>query len=766
MSGGDQEDLSQRSMLELFRAEAETQTAVLTSGFLELERSPAASELLEKLMRAAHSLKGAARIVNLPEAVRVAHAMEDCFVAAQRGLLHLSRREVDVLFRGVDLFAQLSRRSESGMASWAGDCAGAIDAFLRAAADLLKGGPPDEPPAPAMPPVELMDPELALPYTAVQVSDNEPSPAAMAASRVEAADRVVRLAAESLNRLLGLAGESLVESRWLRPFAESFQGLRRQQDEIAGKLEALRRGVEKGAGLEGLEPNFRELFQELARSQQFIVARMQELDAFDRRTAHLSHRLYLEVLRTRMRPFSDGVRRFPRMVRDLAHSLGKEIRLEVTGENTQVDRDILDRLEAPLAHLLRNAVDHGCEPPAERQKAGKPVEGVVRLEARHSAGVLLVSVSDDGMGVPLERVREAAIRRGMVSSARAARLAEHDVLQFLLVPGFTLKETVTEISGRGVGLDVVEDMVRSLRGSLRMANQPGRGFRVQLQLPLTLSVLRALLVEAGGEPYALPLSRVGRTFKLSRRQVSLLDGRPQVSLAGHSVGLLGLGELFELPPAAAPSEDLHIVLLEDRYRQYGLVVDRFLGERELVVQPLDPRLGKVRDVSACALMENGAPVLVLEVDELLRSMEERLQRPPPAASEATAAAPAAAKRVLVVDDSATVRQMQRKLLAEHGYEVDTAVDGLDGWNLARTSAYDLLITDIDMPRMDGIELVGAVRADPRLKAMPVLVLSYKSRPQDRLRGMEAGADYYLAKSDLSDDALLRAVSDLIGEAGA
>ena len=288
---------------------------------------------------------------------------------------------------------------------------------------------------------------------------------------------------------------------------------------------------------ERAEQQCNELARQLAAVQQFLADRMQELDAFDRRAAHLSQRMYLEVLRTRMRPFSDGVRRFPRMVRDLARSLGKEVRFEIIGENTQVDRDILERLESPLAHLLRNAVDHGCEPREVRLHSGKPPESSIRVEARHSAGMLLVTVSDDGGGVPIERVREAIVARRLTTPAVAEKLTESEVLEFLFLPGFTLKEDVTEISGRGVGLDVVQNMVRSVRGNLRVSTQPGRGMRVQLQLPLTLSVLRALLVEVGGEPYAIPSTQITRALKLPREEIEVLENRQHFRFGDQRVGL-------------------------------------------------------------------------------------------------------------------------------------------------------------------------------------------------------------------------------------
>jgi two-component system sensor histidine kinase and response regulator WspE len=503
----------------------------------------------------------------------------------------------------------------------------------------------------------------------------------------------------------------------------------------------------------------------VAGCQQFLADRLQELDLFDRRSAHLSQRMYLEVLRTRMRPFGDGVRHFSRMVRDLARAVGKEVRLEILGENTPVDRDILERLESPLAHLLRNAVDHGCEPPRERQRAGKSPEGTIRLEARHSAGMLLVTVTDDGAGVQPERVREAILQRKLATPAIAGQLTEPELLQFLLLPGFTLKETVTELSGRGVGLDVVQNMVRSVRGNLRVSKQPGRGLRVQLQLPLTLSVLRALLVEVAGEPYAFPLTQITRALKLQPKNVETLESRHHFNCDGQQVGLLAAHQVFDCGEPKPPGSDLPVVVIGERDPRYGLVVDRFLGERELVVQPLDARLGKVKDISAAALMEDGVPVLIVDVDDMVRSIEKLLSEAllSPVQRNGLELAGRKQKRVLAVDDSLTVRELVRKLLANRGYLADVAVDGMDGWNAVRTAHYDLVITDVDMPRLDGIELATLIKKDPRLKSLPVMIVSYKDREEDRLRGLEAGADYYLTKGSFHDETLLQAVVDLIGD---
>jgi len=790
------EDLSNLSMLELFRAEAESQSTILTNGLLELERAAGSAQTYEALMRAAHSLKGAARIVNLDTAVRVAHALEDCFVAAQHGRLTLHQAQVDVLFEGVDLLGQLAKGTEATIARWDTDRAVEIETFLQSLAKVVAPNatiafPPQvEPPereqsskarttskarmsAPEAKPTASTDADSATQVFASEATA-ESLPAIVLPGagqdlplrQVEAPERVVRLTAENLNRLLALAGESLVDSRWLGPFAQSLQRLKRHQMELGQQLDSLRVALEEQGLAERTNAYFVELFRQLADGKQFLGDRMQELDLFDRRSAQLSQRLYLEVLRTRMRPFSDGVRRFPRMVRDLARSLGKEIKFEVSGDNTQVDRDILERLEAPLAHLLRNAVDHGCESAERRRSIGKPAECVLRLEARHSAGVLLVTVADDGSGVDLKQVRAAIVKKHLTTPSVAQRLTESELLEFLFLPGFTLRETVTEISGRGFGLDVVQNLIKSVRGTIRLINQPGRGLRVQLQLPLTLSVLRALLVEVGGEPYAIPLSQITRTLKLPRLDVQSLEGRPHFQFGAQQIGLLTAHQVLECAETVAFEDDLPIVVLEDRNACYGVVVDRFLGERELVVQPLDPRLGKIRNISAAALMEDGAPVLIIDVEDLVRSVEKLIQegalskvRP-----ESVGLLQSKPKRVLAVDDSLTVRELERKMLQARGYVADVAVDGMDAWNAVRSGSYDLIITDVDMPRMDGIELAKKIKQDPRLKETPVLIVSYKDREQDRMRGLEAGADYYLTKGSFHDETLIQAVVDLIGTA--
>ncbi|MDB6067061.1 MAG: chemotaxis protein CheA [Pedosphaera sp.] len=752
-------------MLELFQVESETQTGVLTSGLLELERDPGSTEQLQALMRAAHSLKGAARIVNHEAAVKVAHAMEDCFVAAQNGKVRLRKEEIDVLFQGVDLLTHISKRSEQEMAQGHAEQQGRIQGFLTALESLT---------APEARDGDSSNNEMrgsSDQAGAGQTRHVEPGKSAtdshpVISSEVEGADRLLRLRPDNLNRLLGLAGESLVESRWLHPFADSLLRLKRLQSDLMESVNGLRESLD-GCGLpERVDDHMNETIGRVMECRQFLSDRLVDLEMYDRRSSNLSHRLYLEVLQCRMRPFGDGVRRFPRMVRDLARTLGKQVRLEIVGEQTQVDRDILEKLEAPLAQLLRNAVDHGCETPEDRRRAEKPEECTIQIEARHGAGMLMVTVSDDGAGIHPENLRETVVQKRLTSRSVVEKLTEAELLDFLLLPGFTLKDTVTEISGRGVGLDVVQNTVKGVRGSVRIFTQPGKGMRFQLNLPMTLSVLRTLLVEIAEEPYAIPLSQISRTLKLPKERIETLEGRHHFTLGDQQVGLLSARQVFERGELDAIADPISVAVLGDRTARYGLVVDRFLGERELVVQALDPRLGKVKNISAGSLMEDGSPVLIVDVEDVIRSIEKLVSAGQLSPLQRSTAAIAAkeSKRILAVDDSLTVRELERKLLMSHGYTTDVAVDGMDGWNAVRTGNYDLVITDVDMPRMDGIELATLIKNDARLKSIPVMIVSYKDREEDRMRGLHAGADYYLTKGSFDDETLVRAVVDLIGKA--
>jgi two-component system sensor histidine kinase and response regulator WspE len=746
------------SMQELFRLEADGQSQLLTTGLLALERDPREPEHLESCMRAAHSLKGAARLIGQSAAVEVAHAMEDCFVAAQNGTILLGAPQIDLLLAAVDLLVRIAATPEADTSKWAGSNKAEVDDLVTGLGATAIGTPLCGPAAKSD---EVAAALLDEPPVDLSAELNPP----IGAEQSAGGSQVVRVNAADLNRLMGVAGESLVESRWLKPYADSLLRLKRLHHKTGGLLDKLRDQLEQPPSFERLRALIATLYSTSAEIQQVLGERIGELELFDSRSTDRARRLYDDVLACRMQPFGDGVSNLPKMLRNLARSLGKRVRLDIVGSGTQVDRDILEKLDSTLGHLLRNAVDHGIEPPNERRAAGKPAEGTIRLEARHVAGLLQIIVSDDGRGIDLDRLRQSVLARNLTNAATAAKLTETELLEFLFLPGFSMSASLTTISGRGVGLDVVQTVVKQARGSIRVFSYPGAGVRFQLQLPLTLSVVRSLLVEIGGDVYAFPLAHVARIVNLDQKEKELIEGRQYFRYEGRPVGLVEATQLFGGQSVGPDLDSVSIVVLSEGDTRYGLVVDRFLDECELVVQPLDARLGKIQDIAAGALMKDGSPVLTVDVVDLFRSMDNLWEGGGRGRLHFRIGVTASRrKRVLVVDDSLTVRELQRKLIDQRGYEVETAVDGIDGWNAVRTGHFDLVVTDVDMPRLDGIEMLKLIRKDPHLKSLPVMIVSYKDREDDHRRGLDAGADYYLTKAGFHSETLVQAVTDLIGEA--
>jgi two-component system sensor histidine kinase and response regulator WspE len=506
-----------------------------------------------------------------------------------------------------------------------------------------------------------------------------------------------------------------------------------------------------------------DLQDKLELCRRILAQDMEVLEEHATHAASISHRLYTEIIKSRMRPFSEGIRGFARMVRDVSRELEKEVNFEVIGLETMVDRDILEKIEAPLNHLIRNALDHGIEPPVVRVTSGKPEKGTIRLSARHSKGMLNITVSDDGRGVDLEKLRQTIVEKKLCAPDMAADLSEPELLEFLFLPNFSTQKSVSKVSGRGVGLDVVHSTISEIRGTIRSSTKLHEGTSFELLLPLTLSVLRTLLTEINSELYAFPLVAIDHILKLTPDQIQEVEGRQYHTFNQKRIGIVSAQQVFKSDTTpAANGEYIYVIVFNDRMNFYGLTVDKLLGVRDLLVQPLDPRLGKIKDIESASILEDGTPVLIIDVEDFYRSLDKlisgnRLMRVGTDHEKKK-------KRILVADDSITIREVEKKMLAARGYEVDVAVDGMDAWNTLRGNDYDLVISDIDMQRMNGFELVSLIKSDPNLCHLPVIIVSYKDRDEDINKGHEVGVDCYLTKESFQDQTLLNAVRDLIGEA--
>ena len=760
-------DLSAMSMLDLFRMETKRHSTKLFEDLAALENDPTSTELLESMIRASHSLKGAARIVEQHAAAKLAHAMEDVFVEAQTGKINIDRNDIDILLNGVDLLSTFARTPEPESEKWLAERDSEIGGLVGQLAEVAnKQGHVTVPPAPEKPPPIISTPESVAAQTEEPGTKTMPVQNKPARPAVEKDDlTTVRVSAQNMEQMMGLAGESLIESRWLPTFNQELLQLKYRQDELDDCIDRLRENLQAAKADELTLSLVGDLQNKLELCRGMLLQDMEVLEDHARHAANISHRLYRQIITSKMRPFSEGIRGFARMVRDIARELGKEVNFEVIGANTMVDRDILDRIEAPLNHLIRNALDHGIEPPSDRAASGKPEKATIQLIARHSKGMLTIAVRDDGRGVDLEKLRRTIVEKKLCTSDIAKDLSEQELLEFLFLPSFSTRKNVSKVSGRGVGLDVVHSVINEIRGKIRSSTKLNEGTSFELQLPLTLSVLRALLFEINNEPYGFPLMAIDHILKLSPDQFKEVEGRQYYTLNQKRIGIVSGQQAFNTGvPSAAGKDHIHVIVFSDRLNLYGLTVDKLLGIRDLLLQRLDPRLGKVKDISSASILEDSTPVLIIDVEDFARSLDKLISGNRLMRIGREKEHEKRTKRILVVDDSITVREIEKKMLAARGYEVDVAVDGMDAWNTVRANNYDLLISDIDMERMNGFELVALIKKDPNLQNLPVIIVSCKDSEEDRNKGLEVGADYYLAKGSFQDQALMDAVHNLIGAA--
>ena len=622
-------------MLDLFRIELENHSRVLEAGLVGAESDPA-PERIEPLMRAAHSIKGAARIVGLPAAVTLAHAMEDILSAAQHDKIRLASGHVDLLLKGNDIFQAMAQIETAFIPQEFHDRRQPIEDLAQELRNGLTVGFPPQVAGVKSPALAT----VATPETAavIPAQENEASAPVYHAAETtgkaikqrRSADQrktetaLVRVMSENMDRLMGLAGEFLVQAQSAGSFNRSLLKMKKSIRVIHDEWDRMLFRESHAAAVMEEDEDIAEAFGALIEQMRDAIAtQMVDYERYSRRLEHLAHRLYGETVGSRMVPFSEGLHGFSRMVRDLAQELHKKVRFQILGETTPVDRDILEKIEAPLSHLLRNAVDHGLETPEERKAAGKPEECLVTLEARHVAGMLNVSVSDDGRGMDPENIRTKVVQKGLVKEEMAAALTRTELYEFLFLPGFSTSHQVTEISGRGVGLDVVFSMAQEVGGLVRVDSEKDRRTTFIMQLPLTLSVLRTLIVEVEGEPYALPLSRIDRLLRVSRDDLQILEDRQFCASDGEHVGIVTCRQLFQLPPAEEAGRVIHIVVISDRLNRYGIVVDRFRGEETVVVRPLDPRLGKTPNLHAAAVLQDGSPALILDLPDQFDTVHPR-----------------------------------------------------------------------------------------------------------------------------------------------
>jgi two-component system, chemotaxis family, sensor kinase CheA len=748
----------------LFKTESEEHIRLLEEGLLRLESNPTDAGTLEEVFRGAHSLKGGAAMLGLRNIEQLAHGFEDLLNAARQGKVVLSSAEIDQLCNQLDTMRQFVEEAVSDTHS----AETTVNALVPASGhDLIvspiravearpaegesesaAGGPVAEA-APA--PTGVPEPSSGrYRIDTMRVEPQKLDALMKQASELTVAKIRVARRLTQIEELVTLGEE------WGREIFAAQRAAHAQQNGAgphagAHRMEAfLQRDRERIERLGALVNDLHNVVYEDNARLDSVVTTLEE-----------------SIRNIRLLPLSTIFQLFPRMVRDLARDQGKEVQLIIDGGETTADKRILEEMKDPLMHMIRNAIDHGLETPEERQNAGKPRLGTIRLRARLTSSNLVIEVADDGRGLDLERVKATALKRRLRRPEELAAMTPAQIQALIFAPGFSTSPLVTDVSGRGVGLDVVHANVERLKGSIQVESSFGHGCTLCICLPRSLAATRVLIVMADRRPYALPIEYVYMTrlvsqaemFPMEGMETIVVDGQP-VSLA-HLSSLLGLSSRSTTGQESKPSEPddpRPCIILSVGEDQIGLFVDTLLDEQEVVVKPHSAILKRVRNVSGATILGTGEVCMVLNPLDLLRSVRKqptRMRREPadPKLQQKHA--------ILLVEDSITTRTQEKRILEGAGYEVVAAVNGLDALQKLSTRVFDAVVSDVEMPHMDGLTLTERIRREPKHNELPIILVTSLASEEDKRRGVEVGANAYIAKPTFDQGVLLDTLRRLI-----
>ena len=737
-------------LLEIFLEEGFDIIDSSGAALVRWQADPQNRQEMETLLRDLHTLKGGARMVEIAPIGDLAHELEFLYEGLSTGLLQATPALFGLLQRSHDRLAQMLDATRAGQpVAPAERLIEAIQAFSHPSA------------------VE----RAVAPVALDSLAQNKPEPPALPA---EAGVDMVKVSAELLDDLVNLAAETSIfrgrieqqvnDARVTLSEMETTiermrDQLRRLDTETQGRIlsrqqvDAERQGYEE---FDPLEMDRHSQLQQLSRAmfesasdlldlKETLERRNHDAENLLQQQGRINTELQEGLMRTRMVPFERMLPRLKRIVRQVSSELGKDVEFIVGNAEGEMDRNVLERMAAPLEHMLRNAIDHGLESPQVRRAAGKPEQGRISLDLSREGGDIIFDIRDDGAGVPLDAVRRKAIKRGLL--APESTLSDRDVLQFILQPGFSTAEKITQISGRGVGMDVVHEEVRQLGGLMSIDSVPGKGVHFRIRLPFTVSVNRALMVQCGEDQYAIPLNTIEGMVRVlpSELEARYQLDPPRYEYAGQRYELCYLGEVLKTsvrPRLLGQNLPLPVLLVQCNERHIAVQVDAMAGTREIVVKSLGPQFAAVQGLSGATILGDGRVVLILDLLAPLRAMQVRL---PAQAATSPEAEPQRSMLVLVVDDSVTVRKVTSRLLERHGMSVLTAKDGVDAMQLLEEHMPDLMLLDIEMPRMDGFEVATQVRNDPRLQHLPIIMITSRTGQKHRDRAMAIGVNDYLGK---------------------
>lgn len=736
-----------KELLNDFKQEAAEHLQNMVGALLELEKDldgPGNERLVELIFRETHSMKGAARAVNLLKIEQLCMSMEDVFQKLKKKELAPSIQQIEVFFQAADLLeAMLRQLDQPSSVVSENSFIGITQQLKMLASQAIRK---------EMPPAHTVVSPSPAPAVAVSVDERNAAPPNEAVELRTDKD-TVRVATSKLFEVLHLTEELIAGRNELKFFSDQLQL-------IAGRLEQwrlqhqdllLNDTSEKELGSSDRLKNLNDELSSLNKM----------LKQHQRASAHAVDDVVHSVKQTLLQPFTALFQLVPRIVRDLSKEYKKEIELELTGGDIEIDRRILEQMKDPLIHLIRNCIDHGIESPERRLSCKKPRSGKISVEVSVDAFQKIhIGISDDGAGIDKQQLLASALKSGQLTADEAAALSDDEITLLIFASGLSTSPFVTDVSGRGLGMAIVAEKVEELGGSIQVESQLGEGTRFTVMLPQTLTTFNGILVTASEQLFLIPSSSVLRAVRFSADELIAVEAKKSLKLGDELVGIVRLAEVLELRKRHYPGRTLFQgLVVQHAHHKLIVVVDEIQGEQSTVVKSLGPLLRQVKNIAGACVLGSGKLVPVLSVAELMSSATGKSLSDDRLKSQETEEKTVS---VLVAEDSITIRNMLRNYLETAGYRVRTAFDGQEAFDILADEAFDIVVSDVEMPRMNGFELTANIRKVPGLEQLPVILVTALESADDRSKGMEAGANAYIVKSSFEKGNLLDTIKRLVG----
>ncbi|MBE9869796.1 hybrid sensor histidine kinase/response regulator [Campylobacter concisus] len=762
-----------KEIMEDFLIEAFELIEQIDHDLVELESNPEDLELLNRIFRVAHTVKGSSSFLNFDVLTELTHHMEDVLNKARKGELKITPDIMDVVLESVDMMKGLLESiRDSGSDSAAGIDIKNICVRLTQISEGEAPSAAAEAPAAAPAPEPVKEPEPAVPAeeAAPEVSDAELSK--LSDSEVEAEiERLlkVRKAEDQARRASkGIAPKSPEEiapaaSAAPAPAAKPAPSRERDADKkvpAASSSSAVAQEQTIRVEVKRLD-HLMNLIGELVLGKNRLLKIyddveeryegekfLEELNQVVSSLSLVTTDIQLAVMKTRMLPIAKVFNKFPRMIRDLSRDLGKQIDLEISGEETELDKSIVEEIGDPLVHIIRNSCDHGIEDPETRKAMGKPEKGLVQLKAYNEGNHIVVEIVDDGKGLDADMLKSKSIEKGIITEREADAMSEKEAFGLIFRPGFSTAAKVTNVSGRGVGMDVVKTNIEKLNGIIDIESEVGKGTVMKLKIPLTLAIIQSLLVGTQEEFYAIPLASVLETVRVPIDDIYTIDGKNVLRLRDEVLSLVRLADVFGVEKVFDGGDHTYVVIIGVAEAKLGIIVDTLVGQEEIVIKSMGDYLQNIPGIAGATIRGDGRVTLIIDVGAMMEMAKDIKVDIRAEIEDSTKAKEKPSDyKVLIVDDSKMDRTIMQKALEPTGVTIIEATNGVEALNVIKSGehSFDAILIDIEMPRMDGYTLAGEIRKYSKYRNLPLIAVTSRTSKTDRLRGVEVGMTEYITK---------------------